>query len=393
MQLSGIRVVDLTRILSGPFCTMLLADMGADVIKIESPDGDPVREQGAIVNGMSWYFASFNRNKRSMRLDLRTAEGLAALKRLIGTADVVVDNFRPGVMEQMGLGWDALCSLSPRVVHTSITGFGETGPYAKRPAFDFIAQAMSGFMSMNGTPETGPMRSGLPVSDLVAGQYAALGTLAALLRRERTGLGERVNASLVDSLLSLGAYASANHLATGEVALPTGNDHPLIAPYGLFTAADGELAIAPSNDAIYDKFLKALKLEHLRAEPSFATNALRKQNRLAMNVHINQVICQEPREHWIAVLNAAGIPCGTVMQYDEVYADPQILSQQMLLEVDHPGHGMVRMNGFPVKFAQSPCTVRHPAPDLGAHTMSVLQELGYSREEAMSLGGAHDGAQ
>lgn len=387
MHLEGIRVIDLTRILSGPFCTMLLADMGADVIKIEPPEGDPVRAQGAIVEGLSWYFASFNRNKRSVRLDLRSAEGIAALRRLIQSADVVVDNFRPGVMDQMGLDWDSLCALSPGIVHTSINGFGDSGPYAGRPAFDFIAQAMSGFMAMNGTPETGPLRSGLPVSDLVAGQYAALGTMAALVRRARTGAGERVSASLVDSLLSLGAYASADHLATGRLPVPTGNDHPLVAPYGLFTAADGELAIAPSNDAIYRKLLKALGLQALQDDPRFTSNTLRKQHRAEINACIDAAVSTQPRAHWIAVLNAAGVPCGTVMQLDEVYADPQIQSQQMLLEIDHPGHGTVRMNGFPVKFSQSPCAVRHPAPDLGADTATVLAELGYSAAEIEALQG------
>jgi CoA:oxalate CoA-transferase len=388
MQLQGVRVVDLTRILSGPFCSLLLADMGAEVIKVEPPGGDPLRGQGAIVEGLSWYFAAFNRNKRSVLLNLRRPSGRAALRRLIATADVVVDNFRPGVMADLGLDWSQLSALRPGLIHTSVTGFGERGPYADRPSFDFIAQAMSGFMSGNGTPETGPMRAGAPISDLVAGLYAALGTVAALYRRVQTGRGERVAVAMVDSLLSLGAFLTTNFFATGQLPVPTGNDHALVAPYGLFTAQDGEIAIAPSHDGVYTKLLAALDLEVLHDHPDFRTNDLRVQHRAAIKAHINARLAQAPKAYWIERLNAAGVPCGVVMNLAEVFADPQVVSQEMVLKIPHPGHGTVTMTGFPLKFREAPGTVRYPAPELGAHTATVLRSLGYSDPEIAELSAA-----
>jgi crotonobetainyl-CoA:carnitine CoA-transferase CaiB-like acyl-CoA transferase len=377
-QLEGVRVVDLSRILSGPFCTMHLADLGAEVIKVEPPEGDPIRQQGHSIEGLSWYFAAFNRNKRSVRLNLRSAKGMEALRKLIATADVVVDNFRPGVMDKMGLGWHALQALKPGIIHTSISGFGQSGPYVQRPAFDFIAQSMSGFMALNGTPGTGPLRTGIPISDLVAGTYAALGTVAALMRRDRTGRGERVSAALVDGLLSYGAFSSAHYFATGEVPEPVGNDHALVAPYGLFTAADGEIAIAPSNEGVYNKLMKTLDLQHLKDDAHFATNAARVKNRAHVNAVLNEVLRTRPVSHWMEVLNRAGVPTGIVQDLAGAYADPQVLSQDMLLEVEHPGHGKVKMTGFALKFTEAPCQVRLPAPDLGSDNTSVLRELGYA---------------
>src|SRR5215510_13645584 len=385
MHLQGVRVIDLTRILSGPFCTLLLADMGAEVIKVEPPGGDPLRGQGAIVEGLSWYFAAFNRNKRSVLLNLRRASGRAALRRLIATADVVVDNFRPGVMADLGLDWSQLSSLRPGIIQTSVTGFGERGPYADRPSFDFIAQAMSGFMSCNGTPETGPMRTGAPISDLVAGLYAALGTVAALYRRVQTGQGERVSVAMVDGLLSLGAFLTTNFFATGQLPVLTGNDHALVAPYGLFTAQDGEIAIAPSNDGVYAKLLTALDLEALHEHPDFRTNDLRVQHRTAINALINARIGQAPKAYWINKLNTAGVPCGVVMNLADACADPQVVSHEMVLTIPHPGRGTVKMTGFPVKFREAPCTVRYPTPELGADTASVLQALGYNDSELAAL--------
>jgi crotonobetainyl-CoA:carnitine CoA-transferase CaiB-like acyl-CoA transferase len=377
MQLEGLRVVDLTRILSGPFCSMFLADMGAEVIKVEDPrEGDPVRQQGEGRNGYSLYFATFNRNKRSITLDLRSEEGKEILRDLIRRADVVVNNYRPGVMDRMGFGQEALRALKPDIVSCHVTGFGLDGPYRDRPSFDFIAQAMSGFMSVNGEEGGPPMRAAPPVSDLVAGAYAAMGILAALVRRSRTGKGEEVAVALTDSMTSMLAFLATNFFATGRQPLRTGNDHALAAPYGLFEAADGQIAVAPSNDNYYFKLMDALELAHLRDHPDFETNAHRFEQRAAINAQINSRTRGGTVAHWIQKLNAAGVPCGRVLSLGEVFDDPQTRHQQMRITIDHPQHGPLDVLGFPIKFSDEPCRVHRPPPVLGADTEAVLAELG-----------------
>ena len=386
MPLTGIRVVDLTRILAGPFCTGMLADMGADVVKVETPGiGDPLRGQGVVKDGLSWYFAGFNRNKRSLSLNLRSEEGRAVLARLITASDVLVENFRPGVLAQMGFDAARLKALKPDLVYCSISGFGTSGPYRDRPSFDFIAQAMSGFMSVTGAADGPPMRAGPPIADLVAGLHGALGICAALVKRGRTGKGDTVGASLNNGLISLLAFLAANYLATGEEPARTGNDHAIVAPYGMFRTRDGEVALAPSQEQSYQRLIDALGLAELRADPRFATNDLRVKNRAAINAAIESRLIAETTEHWIEKLNAAGVPCGRVMGLREVFADPQVIDQEMVLTQEHPGHGTVRMLGFPIKFAEAPCTLRRPTPEIGADTDAVLAELGYSPAEIAAL--------
>jgi CoA:oxalate CoA-transferase len=384
VPLSGIRVVDLTRILAGPFCSVLLGDMGAEVIKIEPPgEGDPIRGQGVIVEGLSWYFAQFNRNKKSVTLDLYAEEGKAILARLIERADVLVENYRPGVLARMGFGEARLRELNPDLVVCDVNGYGSTGPYADRPSFDFIAQAMSGFMSVNGEAGQEPMRAAMPISDLVAGLYGAFGVACALVaRRGGRALGQRVESSLVNGLISLMAYLSAQYLATGELPPRTGNEHPIAAPYGLFHAADGRVAIAPSTAEVVRRLFRALEIEEMLDRPEFASYAQRLQNRDAVNALVGERIREHTVDHWIDHLNRAGVPCGRVADLHEVFSDPQVLAQEMVLEVEHPGHGPVRMTGFPVKFSATPCRVRLPAPELGAHTEEVLRELGLHSEIA-----------
>ncbi len=388
MPLSGIRVVDLTRILAGPFCTQLLADLGAEVIKVEQPGrGDPVRGQGAIRDGLSWYFAQFNRNKKSITLDLYKDEGRRVLANLLRRADLLVENFRPGVLARMGFAEDQLRAINPALVVASVNGYGGTGPYADRPAFDFIAQAMSGFMSVNGSAGGEPLRAGPPISDLVAGLYAAFGALAALLARERgtTAGGQRVEAALTNGLISMMAYFSASYLATGELPERTGNDHPVVYPYGLFHAADGDVAIAPSTPAIVERLLQELGLADLLDDPDFATNAARIAHRERLRAIVNAKIGEATVAGWIERLNRAGVPCGRVMDLADVFADPQVLAQDMVLEAEHPGHGRVRMTGFPVKLDRTPARFRRPAPALGEHTEQVLAEAGYGPDQITAL--------
>ncbi|WP_226583135.1 CaiB/BaiF CoA transferase family protein [Acuticoccus sediminis] len=383
--LAGVRVVDLTRVLAGPFSTMLLADLGAEVIKVETPAGDQIRGQGGMRNGFSWYFAGFNRNKRSVKLNMRTVEGMAILKDLIRTADVLVENFRPTVLDTMGLTEEVLKALKPDLIVCSISGYGQTGPYKDRPSFDFIAQAMSGFMSSTGYPDREPLRAGLPISDLIAGLYGALAVSASLRRREVTGEGERIDVALVDSILSFASYFAANYLATGTAMERTGNDHPVVAPYGVFRAKDGDVAIAPSNDQIYGRLVDALGLREALSGPDFATNAARMKNRPRVNAIIDAKIGEDTRDHWIDRLNAAGVPCGRVLTYPEVFEDPQILAREMVCEVEHPGRGPIRMVGFPMKLSEAPCEMRNPAPELGADTTPVLEALGYDAERIAAL--------
>jgi crotonobetainyl-CoA:carnitine CoA-transferase CaiB-like acyl-CoA transferase len=288
-------------------------------------------------------------------------------------------------MDKMGFGRDALRALKPDIVSCHVTGFGLSGPYGDRPSFDFIAQAMSGFMSVNGDEGGPPMRAAPPISDLVAGSQAAMGILAALVRRNRTGEGEEVSTALTDSLTSMLAFLATNYFATGKQPLRTGNDHALASPYGLFEALDGQIAVAPSNDTFYYKLLDALELGHLRDRADFATNDMRYERRTAINAEINARTRTQPVQHWIDLLNRAGVPCGRVLGLAEVFEDPQVRHQQMRVTIDHPQHGPLDVLGFPIKFSDDPCLVHRPPPALGADTDAILAELGITADRIAAL--------
>ena len=379
MSLRGVKVIDLTRIIAGPFCTQLLADLGAEVIKIETPNGDPLRAQGEHVNGFSWYFAGYNRNKKSIALDLRNPKGMEALKRILADSDVLVENFRPGVLGKMGLTEDVLETLNPNLIVCSISGFGADGPYSQRPAFDFIAQALSGFMSVNGEADGPPLRSGLPISDLVVGLYSALAISSRLVGRETTtptGM-QTIDVALTDSMISLLSFQAANYLAAGVEPQRSGNEHQLVAPYGVFETSDGAVAVAPSNDGVYAKFLSVLGLEHLKDDDRINTNEKRMKNRPLLREIIDPVFKSQTCDHWIETLNNAGVPVGPILSVPNVFEDPQINHRDMVMEVDHGDRGPVRMLGFPMKFSNEPCEATRPAPCLGQHGVETLEAAGY----------------
>ena len=373
--LSGIKIIDLTRVLSGPFCTMLLADMGAEVIKIEPPKGDNVRNQGDMVDGYSSYFAQFNRNKKSVILDLYVETEKDILKSLLSDADVVVENFKAGVFDKMGFDYDTLKSINPKLISASVNGFGSKGEMSDRPAFDFIAQALSGFMSLNGTEESGPMRAAMPISDLVAGLYCAFGIVCALQSRNKTGKGQKVEASLTSGLISMMAYLSSESFVTGKAPNKSGNNHPILAPYGIFKTLDGEIAVAPASDKFCSIFLECIGLTSLLENELYKNNSNRMKNRDSLNEIVNERMISETSDFWIKKLNKAGCPAAKIVSLPEALNSQLIQDNEMVISSNGPEGRQIKMTGFPVKLSDTPSQLYRSPPLLGEHTNEILKTI------------------
>jgi CoA:oxalate CoA-transferase len=376
--LSGITIVDLSRILAGPYCTLLLAELGARVIKVEAPGGgDDARQYGPFTNGKSTYFASVNRGKESIALDLKAAGDKEIFERLLDKADAIVENFRPGTMERLGYGWDQLHPRYPRLIYAAASGFGHTGPFSHYPSYDMVVQGLGGIMSITGHPGMPLTRIGTSIGDLAGGLYTTIALNAALLHRERTGEATKVDVALFDCQLALLENAIMRYTTTGEIPGPMGARHPSITPFEAFTTKDGNLIIAAGNDGLWVKLTEALGRPDLAQDPNYKTNPLRSQHQPKLKAEIDRILGANTTEHWIGVLEAAGIPCGPVNNVEQALAHPQTAARNMLVEVDDPVTGKLSLAGNPMKLsAFADPSSRAPAPDLDADRAKILRELG-----------------
>ncbi|MEN4948090.1 MULTISPECIES: CaiB/BaiF CoA-transferase family protein [Pseudomonas] len=383
--LQGVKIVDLSRALSGPFCTMVLADLGADVIKIEpGPTGDMSRTWGPFDRGVSTYYLSCNRNKRGMCIDLRNPEGLATVQRLIDGADVVIENFKPGTLHSMGLDYEVLSARNPRLVMGSINAFGTDGPMSSWPGFDQIAQGYSGLMSLTGFVDGDPTRTGTAIGDLTSGMWLVTAVLAALLERERTGCGQHVSTSLLASLVGLLSVHGQRYLSLGDVPRRTGNAHSVIAPYGVFQTQDGPLNLAPITSAMWGRLCVLLELPGLPDDPRFATNEARVERRDELRGILESRLKTRSKREWTAMFVDAGLPAGPINTLDEVFADPQVLHSQLTETLTHPTLGALRQVVTPV-FGATAGAASRPPPLLGQHTVEVLREAGFDAASINAL--------
>ncbi len=387
-MLSGVRIVDLTRMLAGPYASMLLADLGGEVIKIENPQGgDPTRRLGPpFVDGESGYFISVNRNKRSLALDLHKAQGRQVLYDLVKLSDVVLNNFRPGIMDKLGCDYETLRAINPRIIYCSLTGFGETGPYKDRPAFDLAIQAISGAMSITGEPDRPPVRMGIPLGDLGGSLFCAFTVSAALYGRQRTGSGCFLDVALMDCMLSLLTYVGQYYLIDGKVPGRIGSAHQSVVPYQAFATQDRYIVVAVFLEKFWGALCRVLEIEDLIDDPRFSDNHRRRQHREELVPILEDVFRTRPGDEWLRLLSEAGVPCSPINNLDDVFSDPQVATRRMVVDVDHPKAGRLRSIGNPVKTSAARDDLFEAAPTLGQHTDEVLRDiLEYSPQRIAAL--------
>jgi crotonobetainyl-CoA:carnitine CoA-transferase CaiB-like acyl-CoA transferase len=384
--LDGLRVLDLSRVLAGPFCTMMLADHGADVIKVEPPGGDETRTYGPpFIEGQSTYYMAINRNKRGIVLDLTKPAGQEIVRRLVQSSDVVIENFKNGTMERWNLGYDTLCELNPRLIYCSVSGYGRSGPNANVAGYDGALQAHAGMMSINGEAGGEPHKVGIAVGDLTTGMFASQAILLALYSRQQSGLGQRVEVSLLESIVALLHPHNTTYLNTGIVGKPHGNSHPMISPYDLLETADRPIYIPSGNDGQIKRLGEVIGVPGLVEDPRFASNQARVEHRQELLALLSERMRTRNADEWCRLLWQANVPAGPVNNVAEVFADPQVQYREMIQEVDHPIVGKLKLPGFPVKLETTPARIRRHPPLFGEHTLEVLQELGYRPAEIQNL--------
>jgi len=387
LPLENIKILDLSRVLAGPYCTMILSDLGAEVIKVEIPEtGDDSRSFGPFLNGQSLYFLSINREKKSISLNLKTERGKELLKELVKKVDVLVENYRPGTMEKLGLGYEELKKINPSLIYAASSGYGHTGPSSQKASYDILAQAMGGVMSITGWPDAPPTRVGMSLGDITASLYTAIGILAAIHQRTTTGLGQKVDIAMLDCQVSILENAITRYQVEGSSPQPLGNRHPTITPFQAFKASDGYFVIAAGNDGLWAKLCEVLGRNELINDPRFSTNKLRTQNIEPLNAELGVTFATRSATEWIEAIDQAGIPCGPINTIDEVMADKQVLSRNMIVDVDDPKAGKVKIAGNPIKMSyllEKP--YRDPAPDIGEHNDDIYSGLLYLSSSEIDL--------
>ena len=374
--LKGIRVLDLTRILAGPYATMILRDLGAEVIKIEQPGtGDEARDFGPFKNDFSLYFMSVNRGKKSITLNLKSPRGKELFLELVKGSDILVENFRPGTMEKLGLDYESLKEHHPSLLYAACSGFGQTGPYAMRGAYDMIIQGMGGIISITGEPDRPPVRVGTSIGDITSALFTAIGILSALRHRDQTGEGQLIDVGMLDCQVAILENAMVRYFSTGDIPRPLGRRHPAITPFEVFESADGYVVIAIGNNELWRKFCEHVDRPELIDDERFHTNALRTENHEVLFPILAEIMCRRTTDAWVEALEAIGVPCGPVNTVDKVANDPQVLARDMIAEVKHDITGTVQVPGIPIKLSETPGQIDAPAPNLGEHTSEVLTSL------------------